>query len=215
MGSRKAVPWLLPFLAGLPLTAAQPSPAAQAWNLLHTGASDSRAEVRQQAAAALGSMTGISEAVGLLEKLLRQDEEADVRQTAAAGLGAMKARTAIPYLKDALDDPDLGVSYAAVRSLWDMGDLSGRQKSRSHPKQAPRRLKRRPAQTDRSRQTQDPQPVGFSPHHARQRLRSDPRSLRHRLQRSQGPAKRQRRHKPGLRCGHAQPPLRQRIPASS
>jgi HEAT repeat protein len=127
MGSRKAVPWLLPFVASLPLAAAHPSPTAQAWNLLHTGASDSKPEVRQQAAAALGSMTGIGEAIGLLEKLLSQDEEADVRQTAAAGLGAMKARTAIPYLKDAIDDPDLGVSYAAVRSLWDLGDLSGRQ----------------------------------------------------------------------------------------
>ncbi len=127
MGSRKAVPWLLPIFAGLPLAAAQPPATAQAWNLLHTGASDSKPEVRQQAAAALGSMTGIGEAIGLLEKLLSQDEEADVRQTAAAGLGAMKARSALPYLKDAIDDPDLGVSYAAVRSLWDMGDLSGRQ----------------------------------------------------------------------------------------
>jgi HEAT repeat protein len=127
MGSRKAARWLLPILAGFRLAAAQTPPTTNAWNLLHTGASDSKPEVRQQAAAALGSMTGIEEAVGLLEKLLGQDEDADVRQTAAAGLGAMKARTAIPYLKDAIDDPDLGVSYAAVRALWDMGDISGRQ----------------------------------------------------------------------------------------
>ncbi len=127
MGSRNSVSWLLPIFVGVPLAAAQTSPTAQAWNLLHTGASDSKPDVRQQAAAALGSMTGISEAIEMLEKLLSQDEEADVRQTAAVGLGTMKARSAIPYLKDAIDDPDLGVSYAAVRSLWDMGDYSGRQ----------------------------------------------------------------------------------------
>ncbi len=123
---------LAPLVAGLLVAiaaagAADRPPTARAWNLLHDGAADSKPEVRQPAAAALGSMEGIAEAVELLEKLLTDDEDPDVRQTAATGLGAMKARSAMPALKDAIDDPDAGVSYAAVRALWDMGDASGRQ----------------------------------------------------------------------------------------
>lgn len=99
---------------------------AKSWNLLHTGAADSKPEVRQAAAAALGSMKGVAEAEGMLKKMLAEDVDPDVRETAATGLGTMKAAGAIPALKDAIDDPDAGVSFAAVRALWEMGDYSGR-----------------------------------------------------------------------------------------
>ncbi len=118
-------------LVVVPAAAAAPESSQatlkKAWSILHTGAADSKPEVRQQAAAALGSMEGVAEAARMLEKLLADDTDPDVRQTAATGLGAMKATNAIPALKDAIDDPDAGVSFAAVRSLWDMGDSSGRE----------------------------------------------------------------------------------------
>ncbi len=126
-----ATPALLCLLSAI-ATAGGAAPGAskatlvKAWNILHVGAADAKPEVRQQAAAALGSMEGVAEAVSMLEHFLADDADPDVRQTAATGLGAMKATSAIPALKDAIDDPDAGVSFAAVRSLWEMGDSSGR-----------------------------------------------------------------------------------------
>jgi HEAT repeat protein len=49
-----------------------------------------------------------------------------VRQTAALTLGKMKARQSIPKLRESLNDSSPPVSFAAARSLWQLGDHSGR-----------------------------------------------------------------------------------------
>ncbi len=104
----------------------EPSPRIRAWTVLHESAANARPEVRQDAAVALGSMAGSTEAPQILEKLLAEDKDPDVRLTAAAALGTLKSRRAIPALKKAMDDDDAGVSFTAVKALWEMGDLSGR-----------------------------------------------------------------------------------------
>lgn len=106
--------------------ASEPSPSTRAWTILHLDAADTHPEARQQAAIALGSIAGSAEALRVLDKLLAEDKDPDVRQTAAAALGTLKSRAAIPALKKAMDDDDAGVSFTAVKALWEMGDLSGR-----------------------------------------------------------------------------------------
>lgn len=105
---------------------AEPSSVERAWTILHDSAADTRPEVREQVAAALGSMKGSAEAQRMLEKLLAEDKDPDVRQTAAAAMGTLKSRAAIPALRKAVEDDDAGVSFTAVKALWAMSDVSGR-----------------------------------------------------------------------------------------
>jgi HEAT repeat protein len=64
-------------------------------------------------------------ALKLVEGAL-QDKERDVRLLAIAALGDMGSRRSIPKLRQALDDDDPEIVFAAARSLWQMGDKSGR-----------------------------------------------------------------------------------------
>jgi HEAT repeat protein len=54
------------------------------------------------------------------------DKDESIRFLAATTLGALEARGAIPKLRDAMYDDSPQVSFAAVQSLWKMGDHSGR-----------------------------------------------------------------------------------------
>ena len=55
-----------------------------------------------------------------------QDKEDGIRALAATSLGDLNARSAIPALRKAMDDPSPVVSFAAAQSLWKTGDRSGR-----------------------------------------------------------------------------------------
>ena len=95
------------------------------WDVLKKGLQDSNPEKRKETAAALGS-TGVNpQAIGMLSDTMTNDKDPEVRQAAATSFGEMKARVAIPKLKTVMvNDPP--VSFAAARSLWLMGDRSGR-----------------------------------------------------------------------------------------
>ncbi len=97
-----------------------------AWNLLQRALADGGTAKRIQAITALGSIGPMPRAVNLVTASLN-DKEVTVRQTAAAVLGEMQARIAIAKLKEALDDDSAEVSFTAARSLWQMGDQSGRE----------------------------------------------------------------------------------------
>jgi HEAT repeat-containing taxis protein len=101
-------------------------PEATAWDLLNHGLSDGGTARRIQAVTALGSIGPTPHVINLVEVGLA-DKEVLVRQTAAAVLGEMPARSAIPRLKQALDDVSAEVSFAAALALWKMGDQSGRE----------------------------------------------------------------------------------------
>jgi HEAT repeat protein len=97
----------------------------RAWELLVSNAADEKSERRIEAIAALGTMARDQRAVKLVEGAL-QDKERDVRLLAIAALGDMGSRRSISKLKQALEDDDPEVVFAAARSLWQMGDKSGR-----------------------------------------------------------------------------------------
>ena len=104
-----------------------PSQPAQtrAWEMLVAGIRDGKASKRTAAIAALGALGPQPRAVRLIEEAL-DDKDFSVRQAAAIGLGEMKARESISKLRGALNDKSPEVSFAAARSLWQMGDRSGR-----------------------------------------------------------------------------------------
>jgi HEAT repeat protein len=101
-----------------------PKPLAPAWEVLQKGLQDSNPEKRKMTAAALAGAGTNSQAIQMLYDAMN-DKDPEVRQTAATSLGEMRARVAIPKLKAAMEnDPE--VSFLAARSLWLMGDHSGR-----------------------------------------------------------------------------------------
>src|SRR5579864_1282746 len=98
-----------------------------AWHVLNPELADANPVKRGQALTALGLIGSTApHVVDLLEAGLT-DKDATVRQTAAAVMGDIGARQGIPMLKKALDDESGEVSFAAARSLWQMGDPSGRE----------------------------------------------------------------------------------------
>ncbi len=101
-------------------------PESTAWDLLNHGLSDGGTARRIQAVTALGSIGPMPHVINLVEVAL-SDKETTVRQTAATVLGEIPARSAIPRLKQALDDVSAEVSFAAAQSLWKMSDQSGRE----------------------------------------------------------------------------------------
>jgi HEAT repeat protein len=114
--------------------AANPAPAAQdgaippkltPWQILREGVNTHNAQHRAEAVAALGTIGPNRQVVALVEKALT-DKDTSIRQLAARTLGEMQARTSIPKLRKALKDDSPQVSFAAAKSLWTMGDRSGR-----------------------------------------------------------------------------------------
>ena len=94
------------------------------WKLLEAGSQSENLRKRTDVIAALASMQGDAHAVRLLEVAL-DDKHAEVRRIAASSLGDMDAKDAIPHLRQATNDKDAGVSFAAAEALWKMGDKDG------------------------------------------------------------------------------------------
>jgi len=103
--------------------AAVPPPTP--WQILTDGASTHNALRRAEAVAALGTIGPNHRVVALLEKAL-VDSDPSIRQLAARTLGEIQARASIPKLRQALKDDSPQVGFAAAKSLWTMGDHSGR-----------------------------------------------------------------------------------------
>jgi len=96
-----------------------------AWAMLVAGVNDEKAQKRTAAITALGAVGPQPRAVRSIEETLK-DKDSYVRELAAATLGKMKARHSIPKLRNALEDNSPEVVFAAARSLWELGDRSGR-----------------------------------------------------------------------------------------
>jgi HEAT repeat protein len=105
--------------------AAEGEPQQAAWAQIDRGLKSGDFEHRRQALVALATVDGSNgEAVRRVEAALH-DSDARVRLQAALALGQMKATSAIPALKEALDDHG-EVAFAAAKALTDLGDPSGR-----------------------------------------------------------------------------------------
>lgn len=114
---------LIPSLMTAVSISAQPEKTA--WEVLKPGLVETNPLDRRQAVTATGSIGLDPEAIRLVEAALK-DSDPLIRATAAAELGEMKSRQSFPALKAALDDPAGEVGFAAAKSLWDMGDKTGR-----------------------------------------------------------------------------------------
>ena len=104
----------------------QQSPEEQAWQVLRGGLQDRKAANRTVAVQALSLLPGNRRATSFAVSAL-QDRNAGVRTAAAVALGQQHARTAIPALKNALNDPEIPVVLAAAHSLLLLKDPSGYQ----------------------------------------------------------------------------------------
>ena len=102
-----------------------PTEPPHPWQILTSGATDHNSMRRAEAVAALGTMPPSPRVLHLVENAL-DDKDSSIRQLAAMNLGQMRERRSIPRLKKALNDPSPEVSFAAAKSLWTMGDHSGR-----------------------------------------------------------------------------------------
>jgi HEAT repeat protein len=101
------------------------SPFNDSLDFIKKSLQDSNPEKRRLAAVALGGAGLNQKPLQLLYDAMTADKDPGVRQAAVTSLGELKARAAIPKLKTAMEN-DPQVSFAAARSLWLMGDHSGK-----------------------------------------------------------------------------------------
>jgi HEAT repeat protein len=97
-----------------------------AWEMLVTAAADNKPSRRQNVIMATSTIGTWSKAVRLVEPLLR-DKDSDVRAFAAAALAEMSSRRSVPALRRVLSDDSAVVRFSAAKSLWQLGDYSGRE----------------------------------------------------------------------------------------
>jgi hypothetical protein len=111
----------------------QPKPVSVAaapsvsWKVLTTATQDHSSVRRKKAILALATMPPWHSVIKLLTDKLHEDQDSRIRTAAASALGTIKARRALPDLRQALDDKEVTVRFAAAQSLWKMGDHSGRE----------------------------------------------------------------------------------------
>ena len=113
----------------LPFTAEeqpQQNPQEQAWQILRSGLQDRKAANRTVAVQALSLLPGNRRATSFALSSL-SDKNPEVRAAGAMTLGQQHARTAIPALKQALNDPEIPVVLAAAHSLLLLKDPSAYQ----------------------------------------------------------------------------------------
>ena len=96
----------------------------QAWNILHTGASDKDWAKRAKVMQVLGLLKDDPEAEKMTINGLK-DERAEVRAEAARSLGVMGDKKAIPELYNMYNDKEPSVIIAAAHSLIQLGDNRG------------------------------------------------------------------------------------------
>lgn len=96
----------------------------QAWQMLDAAAISENVRIRTDVIAALSSMEGDEKAIHLVENGL-DDRHSQVRRISASSLGTMQASEAIPHLRQAMNDKNAGVSFAAAEALWRMGKQDG------------------------------------------------------------------------------------------
>ena len=101
-------------------------PALSPWKTLEIGISDHNSARRAEALQALGTLGSSARAIRVVASILASDQDSSIRVIAAQVLGEMNARSAIPSLRKSLKDESMGVRFQAAKSLWAMGDRSGR-----------------------------------------------------------------------------------------
>jgi HEAT repeat protein len=113
----------IPAITAADTKEAQPDPRENAWKVLRGGLEDKKVSNRTVAVQALSLMPGNARATRFAMAALR-DKSTAVREAAAVVLGQQRARSAIPALKEALNDSEISVVLAAAHSLLLLKDPS-------------------------------------------------------------------------------------------
>ena len=99
-------------------------PEEIAWDILEKGHTSQNTKERINAVQALGQLLANPRAVELAEESIA-DRKPEVRAAAALTLGQLNSVRSIPLLKDALNDKNTQVNFAASNALLSLGDSSG------------------------------------------------------------------------------------------
>jgi len=102
------------------------SDSARAWKIIDDSLNSGNSEQREQALAALSTFGAADEGAVRRADAALHDKDPVIRRSAAIALGELHAHSAIPDLKQTLDDDTPEVSFAAAKALTEMGDTSGR-----------------------------------------------------------------------------------------
>ena len=94
--------------------------------MLNAAVASDRVRDRSDGLSAISILKSDRHAIQLVTHAL-QDKDETIRTLAASSLGGISARSAIPALRAAMNDPSPVVSFAAAQSLWRLGDRSGRE----------------------------------------------------------------------------------------
>jgi HEAT repeat protein len=95
-----------------------------AWETLRSAATDNDVAKRTKAVRVLGLLRGDRDAESIALAAL-DDKELEVRAAAADALGEMRSTAAISKLRDAMDDHDILVAWAASRALLALHENQG------------------------------------------------------------------------------------------
>jgi HEAT repeat protein len=98
----------------------KPTPA-KAWSILDSALKDKSADKRAKAVHALGLIAKDAKAIKLAQAAL-SDPQAIVRTSAATSLGKLHAKSSLPALRQALEDKETEVVFAAADALTEMDD---------------------------------------------------------------------------------------------
>jgi HEAT repeat protein len=112
-------------LLAAPCILAPADPPATPWEILTEGAAEQNYIKRAQAIAALGTIR-TPEANKFVDAAMA-DKELPIRLAAVSALADRKLRSDIPRLRLALEDEAGEVSFTAAKTLWEMGDRSGKE----------------------------------------------------------------------------------------
>jgi HEAT repeat protein len=93
----------------------------RAWTTLNSGLSDTNADKRSRAVHALALLQNDAKAESDAEKALT-DTSPEVRAQAATALADMGAKSALPKLREAINDQDIKVAVAAANALYTFKD---------------------------------------------------------------------------------------------
>jgi HEAT repeat protein len=108
------------------VSGADETDSIQAWKTIDDSLNSGNSEQRQQALAALSTFGTRDDGAAQRAETALHDKDPVIRRSAAVALGALQAHSAIPALKQTLDDDTPEVSFAAAKVLMEMGDTSGR-----------------------------------------------------------------------------------------
>ena len=101
------------------------APDVSPWEVLDHGVQDGNPAKRIEAVLATSVLRPDARALAFVEGAMK-DKDSGVRQAVCTTLGEMKARAAVPFLRQALDDNSPEVIFAAAKALYAMGDPAGR-----------------------------------------------------------------------------------------